>query len=201
MKKPVIGIVGGICSGKSTVAAEFAKLGCGVIDADEIAHELLESDSVKKEIINSFGTIILNSEGKVEHKTLAEIGFSSKENAAVLNKIIHHMVLARVEVLIEEYQSNPSVKAIILDMPLLLEVDWGKRCDKLIFVACDDDERYKRAGKRGLLDENQIKVRENFQISLDKKEAIADNTLNNNSDFSALAQQVSDTFSYIMGNF
>jgi dephospho-CoA kinase len=200
MKKPIIGILGGIYSGKSTVAAEFAKLGCGVVDADEIAHELLETDSVKKEVINSFGARILNSEGKVDCKALAEIAFSNNNNTTLLNSIIHPKVLRYVERLIKQYQSNPDVKAIILDMPLLLEVNWEKKCDKLIFVACDDEERFKRAAKLGLLDENQLKVRENFQISLDKKVAIADNTLNNNSDFSALAKQVSDIFSYIMGN-
>jgi dephospho-CoA kinase len=200
MKKPVIGILGGIYSGKSTVAAEFAKLGCGVVDADEIAHELLETDSVKKEVINSYGARILDSKGKVDRKALAEIAFSSKNNATLLNNIIHPKVLKCVEQLIKQYQSNPDVKAIVLDMPLLLEVDWAKKCDKLIFIACDDEERFKRATKVGLLDENQLKVRENFQISLDKKAAIADNTLNNNSGFSALAKQVSDIFSYIMGN-
>jgi dephospho-CoA kinase len=200
MKKPVIGILGGIYSGKSTVAAEFAKLGCGVVDADEIAHELLETDSVKKEVINSFGARISDSKGKVSRKALAEIAFSSKNNATLLNNIIHPKVLKCVEQLIKQYQSNPDVKAIVLDMPLLLEVDWAKKCDKLIFIACDDEERFKRATKVGLLDENQLKVRENFQISLDKKAAIADNTLNNNSGFSALAKQVSDIFSYIMGN-
>ncbi|MHC4843604.1 MAG: dephospho-CoA kinase, partial [Planctomycetota bacterium] len=190
MKKPIIGILGGVYSGKSTAAAEFAKLGCGVIDADEIAHELLETDCVKKEVINSYGARILDSKGKVDRKALAEIAFSSKNNATLLNNIIHPKVLRCVEQLIKQYQSNPNVKAIILDMPLLLEVNWEKKCDKLIFVACEDEERLKRAGKQGLLDENQLKVRENFQISLDKKAAIADNTLNNNSGFSALAKQV-----------
>jgi len=200
MKKPIIGILGGIYSGKSTVAAEFAKLGCKVIDADKIAHQLLTMNSIKKEIVNSFGTAILDSKGEIDCKGLAEAAFSNKDSITRLNSIIHPRVLERVEQLIKQYISNYDVKAIILDMPLLLEVGWGKKCDSLIFVACDDKKRYKRAKKQGLLDEKQIKVRENFQISLDKKASVADNTINNNSDFSALAKQVSDIFSYMMNN-
>ena len=67
-KKPIIGVLGGVGSGKSTVAAEFAKLGCAVIDADKIAHELLEREAVKEKIIASFGKAILDSAEKINHK-------------------------------------------------------------------------------------------------------------------------------------
>jgi dephospho-CoA kinase len=200
MKKPIIGILGGICSGKSSVAQEFAKLGCDVIDADRIVHELLDTAQIKKEVVNYFGPSILNSEGSINHNILANEAFSSQKKLAQLNDIIHPLVLGRVEELIKQYNETLGVKAIVLDMPLLMEVGWEKKCDVLIFVACDYDERLKRAKKKALLDEKQLKVRENFQISLDKKIDIADNTVNNNSGFSALAKQVSDIFSYIMGN-
>ncbi|MHC4266441.1 MAG: dephospho-CoA kinase [Planctomycetota bacterium] len=200
MTKPIIGILGGICSGKSAVAQEFAKLGCDVIDADKIAHELLETAPIKQEVINYFSPSILNSTGSINHNALANFAFSSQEKLAQLNNIIHPKVLSRVEQLIEQYTKTPGVKAIVLDMPLLLEVDWDRKCDVLIFVSCDYAERLKRAKKKALLDENQLKVRENFQISLDKKANIADNAVNNNSGFSALAKQVSEIFSYIMGN-
>jgi len=82
-------------------------------------------------------------------------------------------------------------------MPLLVEVGWDKRCNKLIFVNCEKKLRLNRAKKLGF-DKNQVKIRENFQISLDNKADLADNTVENNSDFSALARQVTDIFSYIM---
>ncbi|MHC4689177.1 MAG: dephospho-CoA kinase, partial [Planctomycetota bacterium] len=166
----------------------------------QIAHELLDTTQIKKEVVNNFGPSILNSEGSINHNVLANEAFTSQEKLAQLNNIIHPVVLGRVEELIEQYNKASGVKAIVLDMPLLLEVGWEKKCDVLIFVACDYDERLKRAKEKALLDENQLKVRENFQISLDKKANIADNAVNNNSGFSALAKQVSDIFSYIMGN-
>jgi len=200
-KKPIIGILGGVGSGKSTVAAEFAKLGCEVIDADKIAHELLDEPVVKNKVAASFGEVILDSAGKVDHKKLADIIFADADKLSLLNKIIHPLVLERAEELIKRAKSQNQVKAIVLDMPLLVEVGWDKRCDKLIFIKCEQQLRAERAKKMGIFSENQLKIRENFQISLDNKESIADNIIDNNSGFSALAGQVTDIFPCIMGKW
>jgi dephospho-CoA kinase len=198
IKKPIIGILGGIASGKSTVAAEFAKLGCKVIDADKIVHELLQKTVVKDKVIGLFGQAILDSAGKIDPRKLAEVVFTDADKLSSLNKIIHPLVLERTEELIELYNRQGGIKAIVLDMPLLAEVGWAERCDKLIFVDCKPKLRIERAKKMRGLDENQIKIRENFQISLDNKATIADNSIDNNSDFQALVRQVFDVFSYIV---
>ena len=198
-KKPIIGILGGVGSGKSTVAAEFAKLGAAVIDADKIAHKLLDEPVVKNKVVASFGEGILDSAGKIDRKKLADIVFADADKLSLLNKIIHPFVLERAEELIKQLNHQNQVKAIVLDMPLLVEVGWAKRCDKLIFVECKQRIRAERAKKMGILDENKLKIRENFQISLDNKKSIADNTIDNNSGFSALAGQVTDIFSGIYG--
>ena len=198
-EKPVIGILGGIGSGKSTIAAEFAKLGCKVIDADRIAHELLEEPPVREKVVGLFGQAVLDSSGKIDRKKLAEAAFADHKMLASLNRIIHPLVLQRTQELIEQCKSQNQVKAIVLDMPLLVEVGWHKRCDKLIFVNCEKKIRLERAKKMGF-DKNQVKIRENFQISLDNKANLADNTVENNSDFSAMAKQVTGIFSYIVDN-
>ncbi len=197
-KKPIIGILGGICSGKSTVAAEFAKLGCKVIDADKIVHNLLDKEDIKDKIVGIFGEDVLDSVGKIDKKKLADIVFADTDKLTSLNKIIHPFVLERAEKLIEKYNGQSHVKAIVLDIPLLAEVGWDKKCDKLIFVDCKRELRIKRAKKKGIFDKNQLKIRENFQISLDNKVAITDNTIDNNSGFSALAKQIADIFSCII---
>ncbi len=199
-RKPIIGILGGVGSGKSTVAAEFAKLGCKVVDADKIAHDLLEKKSAKEKIVDLFGQTILNSAGKIDHRKLADVVFADADKLSSLNKIIHPLVLGRAEELIRQYNRQNEVKAIVLDMPLLVEVGWARRCDKLIFVDCKRQLRVDRAKKMGVFEENQLKIRENFQISLDNKANLTDNIIDNNSDFSALARQVTDIFSYIVSN-
>ena len=197
-KKPVIGILGGIGSGKSTVAAEFAKLGCAVIDADRIAHKLLDKADIKDKIVAAFGKAVLDSAGKIDHKKLADIVFSDADKLSTLNSIVHPTVLARTEALIRQYSRQPAVRAVVLDMPLLAEVGWEKRCDRLIFVDCSRQLRLERAKNLGIFNENQFQARENFQISLDSKAAIADNIIDNNSGFSALVRQVTDVFSGVL---
>jgi len=199
-QKPVIGILGGICSGKSTVAAEFAKLGCKVIDADRIVHELLQKKVVREKIVSLFGQAILDPAGQIDHSKLAEVVFADAQKLSSLNKIIHPFVLERAEELIKQYSRQSQVEAIVLDMPLLMEVGWAERCDKLIFVDCRRELRLDRAKRMGFFDENQLKIRENFQISLDKKVDIADNVIDNNSDFSALVSQVTNIFSKIVNS-
>ncbi len=198
-EKSIIGILGGIGSGKSTVAAEFVKLGCKVIDADKIVHELLEKKAVREKIVGLFGQAILDSAGKIDHRKLAEVVFADADKLSSLNKTIHPLVLERAEALIEQYNRQNQVKAIVLDMPLLAEIGWAGRCNKLIFVDCKRQLRLDRAKKTGF-DENQFKIRENFQISLDNKVDLSDNIIDNNSGFLALAKQVADVFSYIVAN-
>jgi len=199
-KKPIIGILGGIGSGKSTVAAEFAKLGCEVIDADKIAHELLDEQPVRKKVVSLFGSGILGSAGKIDRSKLADIVFADADKLSALNNIIHPLVLTRADQLIERYNRQGPVKAIVLDMPLLVEVGWHKRCDRLIFVDCKPRLRADRAKKMGIFNKNQFKIRENFQISVDSKVDLTDNTIDNNFGFSRLTRQVADIFSHIVGN-
>ncbi len=195
--KPVIGIVGGVCSGKSTVAAELAKLGCAVIDADEIAHQLLEDERLRGRIVGLFGEGVLGSQGKVSRSKLAEIVFADAGKLESLDAILHPPVLARVEELIGRYEGQPEVRAIVLDMPLLVEVGWDKRCNYVIFVDCGEQTRLERGLKTGLFGAAGLKIRENLQISLDKKRRIADTIVDNNSDLSYLSGQIADIFSSI----
>ncbi|MHC4060628.1 MAG: dephospho-CoA kinase [Planctomycetota bacterium] len=198
MKKPIIGILGGIASGKSTVAAEFAKLGCKVIDADKIAKELLDEPHIKEKIVSVFGSSIVAPAGGINREKLAAIVFADADRLATLNSIVHPVVLARAQQLIEQYERQERVRAIVLDMALLVEVGWAERCDRLVFVDCKPQLRAVRAKKTGIFDENQLRMRENFQISLDRKAGLADNTVDNNSGLSELARQVAEIFSYIV---
>ena len=197
-KKKIIGITGGIASGKTTVAAEFEKLGCAVIDADKIAHQLLKNEKIKQKIIDLFGKKLLNTDGKIDHKKLADIVFDNPEKLKALNNLLHPVVLAQAEQLIVQYESNRAVKAIVIDMPLLIEVGWKKKCNRVIFVDCEEKKRLKRAQNKGFFEKKQLKNRENLQISLDIKRNLAENIIDNNKDFSSLKKQVAEIFSNII---
>jgi dephospho-CoA kinase len=199
-KKPVIGILGAIASGKSTVAAEFARLGCAVIDADGIARELLAGKNVAGKITAEFGGEILDGAGAVDRGKLAEKAFNDTEKLKALNAILHPLILARARRLISLYQHREEVPAIVLDMPLLAEVGWADRCDRLVFVDCGRQIRAKRAREKAFLGEKQLNLRENFQIPLDIKRAIADNIVDNSSGLSALVRQVAEIFSSIVNS-
>ncbi len=195
--KPIIGILGGPASGKSTVAGEFARLGCGLVDADVEVGRLLEDGDIKEQIRRAFGQGVFDNDGRINRDRLAEQVFESKANVDRINGIIHPPVLARCEQLIAEYNSDSGIKAIVLDIPLLVEVGWAESCDKLVFVACDYQIRACRAGEKGGFYKKQLKKRENFQISLDKKAKIADYMLSNNSGLAAMAEQVVRVFTII----
>jgi len=195
-KKPILGIIGGIASGKSTVAAEFEKLGCAVIRADVLVHELLQEEPVRDRITRLFGREILRPSGDIDRRKLAAVVFTDGRKLAALNKEIHPRVFRRTEELIDKYNQCVHAKAIVLDMPLLIEVGWANRCDRLIFVRCDRQRRVERAKQAGL-SERDVEIRENFQISVDEKAALADNAIDNNSDFSTLVRQIQEIFSDI----
>jgi dephospho-CoA kinase len=193
--KPVIGILGGISSGKSTVAAEFAKLGCAVVDADAIAAELLQRGDVKERLVQSFGKAICTEEGLIDRARLADIIFKGRQYVTRINEIIHPLVFDRTKELIAEYTDRGEVNAIVLDVPLLAEAGWTDLCDVLVFVDADAETRIRRVRERGRWNAGQLKKREKFQISLDRKAQMAHYIVRNNSDLSALAGQVARIFS------
>ncbi len=196
--KPIIGILGGIGSGKSTVAAAFGRLGCAVIDADKMALEMLIDKDVVGQIVDIFGPDIMLPTGEIDRKKLADRVFSSSDQLQKLNDIIHPRVLRQTEILLAQYQADDAVEAIVLDIPLLMETGWHTRCDVLVFVDSDLAVRQIRVHQKGRFDADQIKKRENFQISLDKKREIAQYIVKNNSDLSDLAEQVARIYSAVL---
>jgi dephospho-CoA kinase len=190
---PVIAIVGGIGSGKSTVAAEFARLGCTVLDADRMAHDLLADPIVQQELVSCFGPGIRDERGRIDRGKLASQAFANPANVQRINGILHPRVMEQCLRLIELCRLAPTCRGIVLDAPLLLEAGWEGRYDWLVFVDCPQEVRTVRAACKGLGPE-EVKKREFFQISLDKKRAKAHYIVQNNSDVFALTEQVGRIF-------
>jgi len=198
-KKKIIGVLGGISSGKSTVAEILAEKGCTVIDADKLAHKLLENKEIKRKIGEVFGESVFTEAGDINRKNLAELAFESRENTERLNDIVHPGVMAEVQRRIGELENDDSVIGIVLDIPLLVEVGWAGRCDILIFIECEPAKRLERALKKGHFFGNQLEKREKLQTSLDKKAKMSHYTVESNSGLTSLRTQVEKIFSAIYG--
>jgi dephospho-CoA kinase len=187
--QPVIGLIGGIGSGKSLVAQMLAELGCAIVDADKVGHELLEKPQIVDQLTRRFGLDILDETGAVNRASLAEKAFKDAASLESLNHIIHNLLRRELErriALLLAQGSGP----VVLDAALLLETDWHELCDVLVFVESDEAQRLSRvAGQRGW-SQGEWQRRENLQKPLDMKRAKSDHIVVNNSSVSHLRQQV-----------
>lgn len=162
----IIGLTGGIASGKSTVSKIFRELGAEIIDADIKAKEISEREEVVKEIGNIFGKEVINSEGKIDRLKIKEIVFNNKEKLKKLNDSIHPKVMEEFKKIKENTGKND---IIIFDVPLLFESGMDKMCDKIILVFTDKKIQIKRMLERdGITEELAEKIIDS-QMSLEEK--------------------------------
>lgn len=153
----IVGLIGRIGAGKSTVARLLAERGADVIDADRIAHEELETADVRAAIAARFGAGVVTSAGRLDRAAVAAAVFgpTSTHAAALrdLEAIVHPRVRRRMEAEIERLraESRPAEgrRVVVLDVPLLVRSGWAERCDRLLVVECDEAERRRRLAARG----------------------------------------------------
>ena len=134
IRKPVIGIVGGIGAGKSTAAGQFAALGCRLVDADRIGHELLAEPDVQAEIRRRWGDAAFAPGGQVSREALAELVFDSPAELDALNAILHPRIRRRMEQAIAEAQADASAAGVVLDAAVMFEAGWDDLCTHRVFV-------------------------------------------------------------------
>jgi dephospho-CoA kinase len=181
-RKPVIGLVGGIGSGKSLVARQMATLGCGVIDSDQLARQVLEEPAVRAELVRWWGQAILGPEGRVDRRAVGRIVFDRPEERQRLEDLVHPRVHRARAALHEEYERDPKVRAVVEDMPLLLEKGFDRSCDAVVFVAASRATRLERVRTSRGWDEGELARREKAQVALDSKAARADYVVENDAD-------------------
>lgn len=162
MNKPVIGLTGPTGSGKSTVAAAFRELGCAVIDADLLARKAVQRSDCFTALSREFGADIVSADGKLDRHLLAKRAFSSPEKTERLNQITHPTIREETVRRIGELR-NSTVKAIILDAPLLFESGADSLCDTTVAVTAPPEIRLKRIMKRDGIAEAAAKERMNAQ--------------------------------------
>ena len=171
----IVGLTGGIGSGKSTILNWFKKQGVPCFESDVIGKILLDND-LRKSVIEKFGIEFYNSEGKLNRKLLAKKLFKNPEALASLNKIIHPEVLKVFNHFKDRYKHAP---LIIKEAAILIESGAYKLCDVIILIKAPKDIRIKRVINRDGIKEIDILDRMKYQWSDTKKEKFADYTIEN----------------------
>ncbi len=176
---PVIGLTGGFCCGKTTVARMLKTLGAVVVDADRIAHYVMRRKAVKAEILDAFGTGILEH-GEVSRARLAEIVFDgTKEKLGMLNSIVHPPVIAQIKkILRRESRREESVHLLVVDAPLLIEAGVSSLFFKLVVVRAGEEVQMRRAAANGL-SEAEVRSIITAQMPLEEKVKLADYVIEN----------------------
>lgn len=170
----IIGLTGGIASGKSTVASLFAERGAVVLDADRHAHAVLEEPAVRDALVERWGEEILSEDGTLARRAVAErvFGDGAEADRRFLEGLVHPRVRERLRAEIDAARAS-GVSAVVLDIPLLLEAGWADACDAIYFVDCPQHERVKRAAARGW-SEAELAEREASQTSIEEKRQRSD---------------------------
>jgi dephospho-CoA kinase len=176
----VIGIAGGIASGKSTIAEMLESLGADIIDADKICHRLINTKDIACKITKRWGDHILDDHGKVKRHMLAEIVFSEREEVSALNSIIHPKAIKEIKSRVAKLQAEAATKAIVLDAALVVESNLIDICDIMLFVDTKKNRCKTRVQNSRKWPLDEITKREKFQGLLQQKREIADVVINNN---------------------
>ena len=189
----VIGLTGGTGSGKSVVSKSLAEAGAVIVDADQIAHEIiLKGEPAYLEIVEYYGTDILDAEGNIIRKKLGEIVFNDKEKLAFLNQCTHKYITAEVKRQIAAAKEEGTATAIIVDAPLLLEAKLETVCDLVWVVYADPEVRAQRVMDRDGITYELAKARISNQKSWEEYKSVASAVIDNSKDLGHLKEQISE---------
>lgn len=170
----VIGLTGGISSGKSTVSKFLAHLGAVVIDADKVGHEVFKPGTKAwQEVVDAFGQGIISADGTIDRRKLGEIVFSNPGARAKLNQVMHPLIYEQVKSRMEEY-GRKGVAIIIVEAPLLLEVGWKSLVDEVWVTSASEATVSKRQKEQKRLSETQSLARIRAQLTDEERIRQAD---------------------------
>ena len=165
----VIGLTGGIGSGKSTVSQFLAELGAVIIDADKIGHEAFQPDTeIWYKVVAAFGRQIVAPSGEIDRKKLGEMVFSRPELLSRLNQIMHPRMYGMVKTQLEEYQRQ-GVAVVVLEAPLLLEANWTSLVDEVWVTAASEATVLRRLEEKVGLSKEESLARIRSQLSNEER--------------------------------
>jgi dephospho-CoA kinase len=196
--KPIIGIVGGIGSGKSFIAGLFGELGCVVIDSDAQVRAAYEQPAVRQTLREWWGEGVFRADGSIDRRAIAARVFTDPRERGRLEGLIHPLVREARLAEMKKYASDPQCLAFVWDTPLLFETGSNRECDVVVFVDAPLDLRLERVGRGRRWEAAELHRRENLQWPLDRKREMSDIVLRNAADVGEARGQVRDVFSRIL---
>lgn len=187
----ILGVTGGIGSGKSTVSSILRERGVLVLDADAISHEVTKTDGLAIENIREvFGAKAINSDNSMNRKYMASVVFNDNTKLDILSQIIHRYVFIYMDKVIEE-ERNKGTRAIVLDVPIPVNNGFVSRCNRIWVVTCEENVRIQRLINRGLT-EDDIRRRISVQMTDEEYLAIGDSEINNSGSLEDLNARVEE---------
>jgi dephospho-CoA kinase len=188
----VIGLTGGIGSGKSMVSQLLAELGAVILDADEVGHEAFKPDTeIWRKVVAAFGRRILTPDGNIDRKKLGEIVFGNAESLSRLNQIMHPRMYALVKAQLEEYRRQGMAVAV-LEAPLLIEAGWTSLVDEVWVTAAPEATVLKRLEERTGLSQVESLTRIHSQLSSAERVRHADVVINTDCDLDEVKAKVKE---------
>ena len=188
----VIGLTGGILTGKSTVSEILAQRGAVIIDADKIGHEAYRPQTkVWREVVDAFGTDILKENEEIDRKKLGEIVFHDPQALARLNEIMHPEMHSMMKEEIERLRSE-GVDMVVLEAAVLIEANWTDLVDEVWVTVAPEETVVKRLQDRGGLSEGQARARIRSQLSSEERAKHADVIIDTNCDLAEVGAKVEE---------
>ena len=201
---PVVGLVGGIGSGKSAVAQGLAaRRNVIVINADALGHQVLKERETKESVKKRFGPDVINKQGEIDRSRLARKVFGSDQESQKaredLNRIVHPRIGEKIREEIAKARKRAerepgSVEGVLLDAAILLETGWGEMCDAIVYVDASDQIREQRVREARGWRADDWKKREQSQLDLEAKKHASDVIINNSRDLELAVDELEQFF-------
>jgi len=186
----VIGLTGGIGSGKSTVSGFLTELGAVVIDADKVGHEAFLPDTPAwHDVMVAFGRDIVAPSGEIDRKKLGEIVFNDPESLSRLNRIMHPRMYDMMQARIEEYRRD-GIAVVVVEAAILIEANWQSLVDEIWVTVTPEDTVIRRLKDQRGLDEEQTKARIHSQLANEDRVKHADVVINNTGNLDEIKAKV-----------
>jgi len=191
----LVGLTGGIASGKSLVGRVFRDMGAHLIDADRIVHCLLErNEQAWKEVLDHFGKDILLPNQEIDRRKLGEIVFNDEEQRAWLNRCLHPKVFEAFLVSVRNLRNRPPDTIIVLDAALLIETGYNNKMDRTVVVYANLEQQLERLTQRDSFSKEQSLARIRSQMPLNEKRGHADYVIDNTGTREQTERQARDIF-------